>query len=272
LIYIQTPYKINNVNSFIPEGTSDYTNENANNLLQTLQINGITVFDLRNIIIKENVDHYSLFYRTDHHWKPEAGLWASWQVSKFLENEYALDMERELLNPILFSTQLISKSFLGSQGMKIGLNFIQPDDFSILYPNYKTQFILLKPSDNLNLNGSFSDVMFDQKKLLNVDIISQNYYGAFLFSGGPLLQIKNIVTKNTNKILIIKDSFANVVIPFLSLVVGEIDVIDLRSFTGSLETFIKEEEPDIVIIMYNPPADYEIRTQENQRNNRFVFD
>lgn len=39
--------------------------------------------------------------------------------------------------------------------------------------------------------------------------------------------------------------------PFLVCAYSDIDKIDLSNFTGSLETYIKDNEPDIVVIMYS---------------------
>ena len=49
----------------------------------------------------------------------------------------------------------------------------------------------------------------------------------------------------------IRDSFGDVVIPFLALENEYTSVIDLRKFNGSIKTYIEEYNPDIVIIMYN---------------------
>jgi hypothetical protein len=56
------------------------------------------------------------------------------------------------------------------------------------------------------------------------------------------------------KILFITDSFVKAVIPFLALGVENIATIDLRGFTGSVKTYVKQNDPDMVIVMYNPSA------------------
>ncbi|MDR2393356.1 MAG: hypothetical protein LBD93_04285 [Treponema sp.] len=50
----------------------------------------------------------------------------------------------------------------------------------------------------------------------------------------------------------IKDSFANVVSPFLSMGVGDLHILDLRYFNGSIRTYIEKNRPAMVIVMYHP--------------------
>lgn len=47
----------------------------------------------------------------------------------------------------------------------------------------------------------------------------------------------------------IKDSYGRPVSTFLGTVVREVDVIDPRHFMGSIETYIRETHPDIVIVL-----------------------
>ena len=51
--------------------------------------------------------------------------------------------------------------------------------------------------------------------------------------------------------LFIHASLSNCVVPFVALGIEYTDEIDLRHFTGSVETFIRTEKPDIVIVAYN---------------------
>jgi hypothetical protein len=81
-----------------------------------------------------------------------------------------------------------------------------------------------------------------------------NPYGAYLYGDNPLLVIHNNFLHGNKKILIIKDSFVNNLAPFLSLGIEHIDMLDLRHFTGSIKTYIKQTQPDMVIVMYNPSA------------------
>jgi hypothetical protein len=79
-------------------------------------------------------------------------------------------------------------------------------------------------------------------------------YGAYLYGDNPLVIIHNNFLYDNKRILFIKDSFVMCVAPFLALGVEYIETIDLRNFTGSVKTYIKQNKPDMVIVMYNPSA------------------
>jgi hypothetical protein len=70
---------------------------------------------------------------------------------------------------------------------------------------------------------------------------------------------------NGKKILIIKDSYVLVVAPFLALGIEDIELLDLRRFPGSLKEYVMRNQPDMVIVMYNPSA-----LDENYDNHHFA--
>jgi hypothetical protein len=77
-------------------------------------------------------------------------------------------------------------------------------------------------------------------------------YDAYLYGNRELVTIHNNLLRDGRKILLIKDSFANVVAPFLSIGIENLDIVDLRYFTGSIKSYIEKHIPDTVVIMYNP--------------------
>ena len=40
--------------------------------------------------------------------------------------------------------------------------------------------------------------------------------------------------------------------PFLTMGMKHLIMVDVREFTGSIETLIKREKPDVVMVMYSP--------------------
>ena len=56
---------------------------------------------------------------------------------------------------------------------------------------------------------------------------------------------------DTGKILFLTESFSDVVMPFLACNYSEVEELDLRCFTGSLEKYIEESKPDAVVILYS---------------------
>lgn len=53
------------------------------------------------------------------------------------------------------------------------------------------------------------------------------------------------------RLLIVKDSYANSLIPFLTSHFSEIDVVDLRYYDGDLLKLMKERQIRDMLILYN---------------------
>lgn len=52
----------------------------------------------------------------------------------------------------------------------------------------------------------------------------------------------------------IGDSFDNCVFPFLSLGIQHVDSMDVRHFTGSVQSYVRETQPDIVLVVREPDS------------------
>jgi hypothetical protein len=56
---------------------------------------------------------------------------------------------------------------------------------------------------------------------------------------------------NDRSLLIIKDSFANSMIPFLVKHYNRIDIVDPRYYKKSISKYVKENNIDDILIIYN---------------------
>ena len=250
-IYIQAPYKISRIQDKGVSGVVDFSNQNADALIQRLKQANVDIYDLRDEIESEGLNHHSLFFRTDHHWLPETGLWASRHILDYLNQKYKYNTDSGALNESQFKIVLYPKWFLGSQGKKVTLAVTTPDDFSLLYPTYKTQMHFSIPDAEIDLDGDFS-IVYDMKKVEKIDYYGRNPYGAYMYSDHALTRFENHLSKNNMRLLFIHDSFGDCVLPFVSIGVKYVDSLDLRHFTGSVMSFIEKNKPDAVIVLYNP--------------------
>ena len=73
-------------------------------------------------------------------------------------------------------------------------------------------------------------------------------YSTYLGGNHGLVRIRN--KKGKGKLLVIKDSFANSFVPYLVGDYGQLDLIDLRYYTGSVKSFLAKENPDRVLVYY----------------------
>jgi hypothetical protein len=249
-LYVQVPHKISPADSI--SGRMDFSNENADNLLYALNSLQIPYLDLRENIREEGLSHHDLFYKTDHHWKVETGLWASRILMNYLNKNYGFSFDLRLFDPNEYSYTLYEDWFFGSLGRKVTLARASPEDFTLVTPKFDTDYSLISPSLNLNLDvrGNF-DILINQtvntRKYYTVDS-----YSAYMYGDRDVARIHNFLAPGGKSILLIKDSFSNVVSPFLIAGAEDIHILDLRYFNGSVRSYIEKNNPDMVIVMYNP--------------------
>lgn len=252
-LYVQTPYKISKYASCLPVGVEDSSNSNADALLAGLTGAGVPALDLREWFYEEGIDQYSLFFKTDHHWTPEAAFTAFTQIIKTMEADWGITVDSFYTDPEHYETRTYEDWFLGSRGKRVGLYYGGVDDISVLYPSFETQMSLNVPSEEIFRSGSFQEVIFDYANIEEKDYFEKNPYHVYIGDEYPFVRHSNPSAPCEKKLLIVKDSFVLPVQAYLSLCFTQVDVIDLRLYEEkSLYEYIEETGPDMVLVMYNP--------------------
>ena len=75
-------------------------------------------------------------------------------------------------------------------------------------------------------------------------------YGVFLGGNKPIIKIQT-TAKYNNRLLLIKDSYANSIVQFLTPYFEEIVMVDPRYYYGDIEELIKEEKFSEILFLYN---------------------
>lgn len=249
-LYVQAPFKVSAYEDLQISGVLDFSNQNTDELLQLLQDNDVDYIDLREVAHEEGLMRKDLFYRTDHHWLTTAGLWAAQRTLEFCNDHYGFHAETSRLELEQFEQILYPEWFLGSQGKKVTLARTTPDDFVLLYPRGETEFHYEIPNLDINITGDYS-IFYDMNQIEEKDYYEKNPYGGCIYGDRPLEHLENLNQCDDKKILIIHDSFGDCYVPCLALCEKEIDSLDVRHYTGSVRTYIKETKPDLVMVLYH---------------------
>lgn len=175
-----------------------------------------------------------LFFRTDHHWTMKGAYYA------YLETAETLGLKPYPLSE--FSSETISTNFLGTHASKAVGFPVQPDELDVWYPKFPHHYVV-----NYLDTGEVSQTLYNSEHLQKRD-----QYSFFLDGNHSLLTIQSHV-KNKRKLVVIKDSYAHVLLPFLANHYEEIHVIDLRYFHTGLEAYLSEQEIQEVLLVYNIP-------------------
>ena len=238
-----------------PENVDNFCYENYNLFLSELEKSSIPTIDFAETVNKSD---YEVFYKTDHHWTVRAGFEANNALLNKLNSLYGFDFNKKLTDLSNYNIEHYKTWFLGSKGKKVGTYFTWngADDFDLITPKFMTSFIEKQPFKNQIRTGSFMETvlyMYNMKR----DYYNINTYATY--SGGDFrLQImKNNFNTNGKKILLIRDSFAGVVAPFLALQTNELHICDIRNYDYyvgdklNVEEYIKNIKPDYIMVLYS---------------------
>ena len=254
LLYVQSPGKTNPFGDRELDGL-DYANYNTDMLLQGLQACGVDVFDLRQDMYRDmgNEGWHKAFFRTDHHWLPSTALWAAEKLAARLHADYDVDVDFGHFSEADYDVVNYENYFLGSQGKKVTLAKTTAEDIALYYPKFSTAVRLEIPSLGIDTRGDFT-IMYDMEMVKKRDFYGGNPYAAYGYGDMPEIKVHNFTNEHLRdkKILIIRDSMVDTVLPFLSMGLKDITLLDIRHFNGSVRRYVEDFKPDIVIVMYKP--------------------
>ena len=255
-LYIAAPRK--EYFSEEPEYINNDSAVNFNAFIQSLQDKSVPTLDLSVMIEQTFSNGEDAYFATDHHWTPYTGFQANQAICEELHELYDMPIDENKLDYDQYDTQVYQDWFLGSQGKKVGTYFTSrgADDFELITPRFETQLSEEQPIKDEFREGSFEETVLYLDNM-EKDYYRQNPYATY--SGGDfrLQIIKNKLNAEGKKILIVRDSYACAVVPFLSLQAGETHVVDIRQgdyYVGerlSVYQYIEEIKPDYVLVLYS---------------------
>lgn len=177
-----------------------------------------------------------IYYRTDHHWTTNGAYYA--YVA------YAEAMGWQPLAKDAFDIVAVSDSFLGSFHTKSQFHGVAPDTMVVYSPK---DFIPTEMTV-VDTNETFTS-LYDEHYLDTKD-----QYSYFLGGVHALMEIRSVLESQAimqDKLLILKDSYAHNVIPFLTAHVPKIHVIDVRYYNGSIREYIHANGIEDVLLLFN---------------------
>ncbi len=178
------------------------------------------------------LDRDQLYYRTDHHWTTQ-GAFVAYQSLLKAQGLTPLDKKD-------FTVETVADDFYGTLYSKANLSLISPDTIQAYQP--KTANPCTVTWDG---GKTVRDSLYDPASLEGRD-----KYAYFLGGNHPLTEIETSV-RNGRHLLVIKDSYAHALIPFLTAHYETIDVVDLRYFKEPLASWMDGREITDVLVLYN---------------------
>lgn len=185
-------------------------------------------------VLRMHSDEY-LYYRTDHHWTSDGAYYA-----------YRAIAEKFGFTPLEkseFTTLDVTDNFFGTVIARLNIK-TEPDTIKRYDPkDTKLGGITI----TYNMTDTVKDTFYDESKLTVYD-----KYAYFLGGNDPYLEITT--GADSGRVLfLVKDSYANCLIPFLACHFDKIYVVDLRYFNAHTISFISNSCTDVTdaLALYN---------------------
>lgn len=185
----------------------------------------ISVYDT----LREHRKEY-LYYRSDHHWTTLGAYTAFSQAADIM----GLTGQGQELQPYE-----VTDSFRGTLASRSGYQ-VEPDTISVYWPTLEERLVV-----NYVEEQKKSASLYATEKLEGKD-----KYGLFLDGNHPVVNIRTL-TEGGRRLLMLKDSYANCFVPFLTGYFEEIVLIDPRYYYGDLEELMREKDFTDVLFLYN---------------------
>lgn len=190
-------------------------------------VNFVSILDA----LDEKSEEY-IYYKTDHHWTT---LGAYYGYVAFCES-YGI----EPLKLDQFNQVEMSKEFYGTLFSKGNFTFLEPDSLFIFEEKNEVPVKV-----NYTASNKVTDTLYQMSSLETKD-----KYNVFLDGNHPNIVIET-GTKNGKKIMVIKDSYANSFIPFLTAHFEEIHILDLRFLNMPIATYATSNDIEDILMLYN---------------------
>lgn len=193
------------------------------------RINFIYPYDTMRFHKKEYI-----YYKTDHHWTTLGAYYAYEELCEKLE------LDKKNLDD--YTKVLATDEFYGTLYSKGLFKVKKGDDVYVYINEDEKDESIITYTEEKKKSASF----YNTNKLKE-----KNKYDLFLDGNHPLVEIENVNVNNDKKLLMIKDSYANSFVEFLTPFFSEIVMLDPRYYYNDIEELISEKEFTDIIYLYN---------------------
>ncbi len=192
---------------------------------------GITWVDLSKPLGSHSTEE--IYYRTDSHWTTLGAYYASRQLVETM----GLDAEK---TPE-WEKHVVTNIFTGDLSLKSGYQSGYQESIYI-YTAKKEKDM---PQIVVDYGEGKISTLYDRTKLKERDA-----YDLFMGGSHGLTDIRT-TADTTERLLLVKDSYANCLIPFLIPYYREIVVVDPEYYEGNLDEIMDEKKISSVLFLYN---------------------
>ena len=171
-----------------------------------------------------------IYYRTDHHWTT-------------LGAYYAYESAKEPMNlrrNVEVESYTVANDFQGTLISTSGIYQDVYDTVEIMTPKKEETMIVTYVEEQKRAVSPYEEEALNE----------HDKYQVFFGGNHSLVRIETAVDTN-RKLLVIKDSYGNSMVPFLTSHFAEIDMVDPRYYYDDLSQLIEQQGITDVLFLYN---------------------
>lgn len=229
------PTAVTVYNALLPEKAPDKGHisqtETIRQIYEAVDIRGIDCLKALSEKAEETED--SLYYRTDHHWTT-LGAYQAYKA-------YCAEVRLQAFPESRYKKTAVTDQFRGTVYSKLNDTTI-PGDKIVIYEDPESRLKVMYPDTGLETNTLYAWEYLEKK----------DKYSMFLNNLHPEIDIENAAAETDRELVLIKDSYANSIVPFLTGHFRKIHVFDTRYYKFGPSSYINEH-PEVtdVLILYN---------------------
>lgn len=210
---------------------------------EAVKNDGITSVEIKDVVKSHFDSGEYVCYKTDHHWTTLGAYYAYCEIIRsFGEEPFPLDS---------FRREVFSHDFIGTTYAKAGASFGGKDTIELFRFDGDEEYTTV-------ITDSFGKTLTTLKAFYNQDVYRDinDKYSVFIGSDNPSDGGNNPVTLVTanggerKKLILIKDSFGNCLVPFLARHF-DLVVLDMRIYTGDMREFLSDPQLAHILVAYN---------------------
>ena len=174
-----------------------------------------------------------IYYKTDHHWTSLGAFYA------FKDAAPLMGIKDDVSS--MFAPYPVSLDFNGTLAALSGCRLDEEEQIDIYVPKDIDKDLIV----NYEEEQKKTTTIYDKSKL-----DTRDKYAVFLGGNSPIIDIRTL-SANPGRLLIIKDSFANSFVQFLTPFYREIVMVDPRYYTGSFDDLVEVYGITDVLFLYS---------------------
>ncbi|MEL4862232.1 DHHW family protein [Pseudoflavonifractor phocaeensis] len=218
----------------LPQGAPNYDQKLI--IDQAAQSSAAQFVDLYTPLMEHKGE--DIFYRTDHHWTSLGAYYGYTGLSGALG-----------FTPVPLTDYIktaVSTEFYGTVFSSSGVRWVRPDEMDTYVPE-----------DGVTVTSYTYDMkgnpVEEPRQLYDESYLAKKDKYAMFLGGQQALGVVRTGNPDKPKLLLIRDSYSDSLVPFLTPHFSEIHLIDLRYYKQSAVQYIQDNGIDMAVVLYSVP-------------------